>query len=166
MSSTVDYVTNENWNSSGRLDPKSPYIGNFHRGHTCSSNDVLEYRSRRNAMYRSCSESNVNLQMVNGLNSDAVSGTLSSAERTTGVENSDSLVHSTLGTETESIQLLSFQNSKRFNLDGVPSTPELCALQAILPKQVLQCLSKRSPRLGQRTHTESDAFNFTLPDYI
>ncbi len=47
--------------------------------------------------------------------------------------------------KSESIQLTSASErvatesstrNSRLNLDGIPSTPELCALQAILPKQV------------------------------
>jgi hypothetical protein len=151
MSSTVESATDE-WIPGARLDPKSPYIGNFHRGHAHSSMDALEYRLRTRSMLRSCSETNLSLEMAGISNLEASSFVNAlrngmSAQPNTPIgeegraEKPNLFGASPLDADDEQKNAASSRNSNRFNLDGVPATPELCALQAILPKQVSHSFS-------------------------
>ncbi len=145
----------QQWTSSGRLDPKSPYVGNFHRGHACTvveqDDEAVDHQTRRSAMSRSSSESNVHSMVSSADIQELANMELSPEYRNMKpTNNCESLP--TDSSKSESIQRLSSSErvpsetpiNSRLNLDGIPSTPELCALQAILPKQVTKRLHPRT----------------------
>jgi hypothetical protein len=141
--------------SSGRLDPKSPYIGNFHRGHACTvveqDDEVVDFQQRRSAMHRSSSEPNVqsmispadmqelaNMELSpdfrNFMPTTSKQSASNDYEHSPADSSKSDSIHQPFSSERASVDNTSINS--RLNLDGIPSTPELCALQAILPKQV------------------------------
>jgi hypothetical protein len=140
--------------SSGRLDPKSPYVGNFHRGHSCTvfeeDDEVVDY-TRKSSMYRSSSEPNV-ISMISSADiqelanmelspdfRNLISSTPKPSDREPSPSDSSKLESIQPVSSSERLMMESISKNSRLNLDGIPSTPELCALQAILPKQARPC---------------------------
>ncbi len=145
--------------SSGRLDPKSPYIGNFHRGHACTvvvqDDDAVCFQVRRNemqrSMHRSSSEPNVQSMISSADMHELANMELSPDFRqlmSSTLKQSATNDHEPSPADPSKLESTHPMSSSdrapadttlrntRLNLDGIPSTPELCALQAILPKQV------------------------------
>ena len=108
--------------------------------------DAMEFRARNRTLYRSVSESNVKFENVVMLTTEASRSThsgpptpLNCLVKSVIHEGDSETADQTNLSQSDTASLdinSSLRNSNRLNMDGVPSTPELCALQAILPKQV------------------------------
>ncbi len=144
------------------LDPKSPYVGNFHHGHHCGTSDVpMIETSTKNRIGRWNSQPDMSssdsvgmaLKDLNALKAwrkgkaDECLAKLNSiierAEDEMGSLDSDSLHDlrsvgklEKMPSVRRAISDTTISLRAKLQLNGVPSTPELCALQAILPKQV------------------------------
>ncbi len=147
------------------LDPKSPYVGNFHHGHHCGTSDVpMIESSSKNRMGRWNSQPDMSssesveiaikdlkalkawrkgkadecLAKLNSIIERAEDEMIDSNHdlRSVGKLEKNPVVRRAVSDTTISLRA-------KLQLNGVPSTPELCALQAILPKQV-RSISRRS----------------------
>ena len=146
------------------LDPyaHSPYVGNFHHGHTVKSANLLDDPSKKRLKYRWSSQPDMNsISSDNSFSSrirdpqalaawrqgkaTACLGKLNgimehSEDEYVPFEPQKATQHCPAEKRPAVHRSYSdpiFSLRERLELDGIPATPELCALQAILPKQVL-----------------------------
>ena len=134
------------------LDPKSPYVGNFHHGQNFkhSKIDNAAPTNRLQNRWRSqpdmSSESTLNPQALAAWRLGKANASLRKLHSIFEQgEDQHHFHHHIVPTPTEkktfvqrcvSDPIISLR--ERLVLDGIPATPELCALQAILPKQVCE----------------------------
>jgi hypothetical protein len=159
------------------LDPRSPYVVNFHHGHTMKCSDLIDASSSHRLKYRwnsqpdlssLCENSPTSLRDPKALatwrqeKADACLGKLNgileqAEEESISVDSHGRAPDVMRRSEKRSAVHRSYSDPifslrQRLELDGIPSTPELCALQAILPKQVLDlCATSQIPN-GFRSH--------------